>query len=101
MKIILDIVKVKIEENRFCSEILSSRKSKMGDIVKVEIEKNRFVLRSKVSENPKFIQNMHYDIRMYLDNFVRFEKSKLRKTSFGLRLKICRNPEIRSKWVTL
>ena len=29
----------------------------MGDIVKVEIEKNKFVLRSKVPENPKFVQN--------------------------------------------
>ena len=73
----------------------------MGDIVKVEIEKNRNALRSKVSENPKFVQNMDYDVTMYLDNFVRFEKSKLRKTGFGLRLKICRNSEIRSKWVTL
>ena len=72
----------------------------MDDIVKVEIEKNRFVLRSKVSENPKFVQNMDYDVAMYLDNFVRFEKSKVRKTSFGLRLKNCRNSEIRSKWVT-
>ena len=60
----------------------------MGDIVKVEIEKNRFVLRSKVSENPKFVQHMDYDVTMYLDKFVRLEKSKLRKTGFGLRLKI-------------
>ena len=73
----------------------------MGDIVIVEIEKNRFVLRSKVSENPKFLQNMDYDITVYLDNFFRFEKSKLSKTGFGLRLKNCRNSEIRSKWVTL
>ena len=101
MKTVLDIVKVEIEENRFCSEILSSRKSEMGDIVKVEIDNNRNALRSKVSENPKFVQNMDYDVTMYLDNFVRFEKSKLRKTGFGLRLKICRNSEIRSKWVTL
>ena len=65
----------------------------MGDIKKVEIEKkkkkqNSFVLRSKVSENPKFVQNMDYDVTMYLDNFVRFGKSKLRKTGFGRRLKI-------------
>ena len=73
----------------------------MGDIVKVEIEKHRNALRSKVSENPKFVQNMDYDVTMCLDNFVRFEKSKLRKTGFGPRLKICRNSEIRSKWVTL
>ena len=38
----------------------------MGDIAKVEIEKNRFVLRSKVSENPKFVQNMDYDVTMTL-----------------------------------
>ena len=37
----------------------------MDDIVKVEIEKNRFVLRSKVSENPKFVQNMDYDVTMF------------------------------------
>ena len=54
----------------------------MGDIVKVEIEKNRFVLRSKVPKNPKFVQNMDYYVTMYLDNFVRFEKSKLRETCF-------------------
>ena len=101
MKTVLDIVKVEIEENRFCSEILSSRKFEMGDFVKVEIENSRNALRAKVSENPKFVQNMDYDVTMYLDNFVRFEKSKLRKTGFGLRLKICRNSEIRSKWVTL
>ena len=59
----------------------------MGDIVKVEIEKNRFVLRCKVSENPKFVQNMDYDITMYLDNFVRFEKSKVRKTGFWSKVK--------------
>ena len=29
----------------------------MGDVVKVDIEKNRSVLRSKVPENPKFVQN--------------------------------------------
>ena len=29
----------------------------MGDIVKVEVEKNRYVLRSKVPENPNFVQN--------------------------------------------
>ena len=73
----------------------------MGDIVKVEIEKNRFVLRSKVSEKPKFVQNMDYNVTMYLDNFVRFEKSKLRKTGFWSKIKNCRNSEIRSKWVTL
>ena len=54
----------------------------MGDIVKVKIEENRFVLRSKVSENPKFVQHMDYYVAMYLDNFVRFEKSKLRKAGF-------------------
>ena len=59
----------------------------MGDIVKVEIEKNRFVLRSKVSENPRFVQNMDYNVTMYLDNFVRFEKSKLRKTGFWCKIK--------------
>ena len=59
----------------------------MGDIVKVEIEKNRFVLRSKVPKNPKFVQNMDYYVTMYLDNFVRFEKSKLRKTCFWSKIK--------------
>ena len=29
----------------------------MGAFVKVEIEKNRFVVRSKVPENQKFVQN--------------------------------------------
>ena len=59
----------------------------MGDIVKVEIEKNRFALRSKVPKNPKFVQNMNYYVTMYLENSVRFEKSKLRKTGFWSKIK--------------